>query len=413
MKIKQICRLALVLLLTLALALVCACSGNGAEQDPIPGGTEQQTPSGDEKDPSGGEKDPSGSEKDPSGGEKDPSGSEKDPSGGEKDPSGSEKDPSGGEKDPSGEEKDPEPEPVYPEWKGEWVSAIFGGGPFVTGGEKVLSDVKASGFNTIIIWSVHVHNDGTLYLNDDKVCDNGKLVIGQDSLDFWAGLKGEDSSIERIELSVGAGNCTDFEQIKADIQKDGTGKETVLYKNMKLLIEATGADAVNYDDESCYDLDSAVKFGKMCAGMGVKITLCPYVNSDFWGKLAKELGEDVDRVYLQCYSGGQLNDNQYTIWWKIWALSTGLRIIPGYWCGSGIGKCSAATVKSKLSRETDYTTGGFIWYYDDLMKLKSPNSTKDYAAAINDANPHKGEVSSSVSAFWEGEHCVLPEKKRS
>lgn len=391
MKRKRFLKVALSLLLSLILCLACACGGGKEETKTPSGGNEIENPSGGEteKDPSGGE-----TEKEPSGGE-----GEKEPSGGEE-----EKEPSGGE-----EEKDPEPvQPVYPEWNGEWVSAIFGGGPFVTGGEKVVEDVVSSGFNTVIIWSVHVHGDGTLYLNDDKVCDNGTLVAEQTSLDMWKGFKQEGSSVERIELSVGAAGCNDFEEIEAAIEKDGVGEETTLYRNMKCLIEATGADAVNFDDESCYDLDSAEKFGKMCAALGTKVTLCPYVNNSFWGELANRLEGIVDRVYLQCYAGGQLNDNQYKTWWKIWALSTNLRIIPGYWCGNGPGKCTAATVKSKLSRETDFTTGGFIWYYDDLMKQTSPNATKDYAQAINDANPHKGEETNAKS-FWDLE--VLPPQK--
>ena len=47
-----------------------------------------------------------------------------------------------------------------------WVSAVFGGGPFVTGGRAVATRIKQSGFNTMIIWSVHVNGDGTLNLND-------------------------------------------------------------------------------------------------------------------------------------------------------------------------------------------------------------------------------------------------------
>ncbi len=427
MKPNKLFRLFTAILLALVLCLACACGSNSSTNDPSSQDGSHSTPSddqnkddqdkNDQKDPSddqdkGDQKDPSDQDEDD---QKDPSGSQQGSQGGEKDPSGSEGQGSQGQQgsqgSQGGQEGNEGGEIAIPEWKGEWVSAIFGGGPFVEGKQSVLDDVTSSGFNTIMIWSVHVHGDGTLYLNNTKAVDNGELVIGQASVDFWSKLKGEGSSIERIELSVGAGGCTDFEEIKKYVEKEGTGEESVLYKNMHALIEATGADAVNFDDESCYDLNSAAAFGKMCAGMGMKITFCPYVNIDFWSKLAKELGEDADRVYLQCYSGGQLNDNQYKTWWRVWALSTGMRIIPGYWCGTGSGRCTASTVKSKLSRETDYTTGGFMWLYDDMMKMKSPNSTKDYAAAINEANPHKDEET-PAEAFIKELSAVLPEKKR-
>lgn len=430
MKPNKLVRLFTALLLAFVLCLACACDNHSSTDDPSNQDDTQSTPSddqdqegnqgGDEKEPSGSEG--QGSQGSQGGDEKDPSGSQGqqgsqgNQGGEENDPSGSEGQGSQGQEGNQGSQGGQEGNEggetlPAPEWKGEWVSAIFGGGPFVEGTQSVLDDVTSSGFNTIMIWSVHVHGDGTLYLNNTKAVDNGELVIGQASVDFWSKLKGEGSSIERIELSVGAGGCTDFEEIKKYVEKEGTGEESVLYKNMHTLIEATGADAVNFDDESCYDLNSAAAFGKMCAEMGMKITFCPYVNIDFWSKLAKELGEDADRVYLQCYSGGQLNDNQYKTWWRVWALSTGMRIIPGYWCGTGAGRCTASTVKSKLSRETDYTTGGFMWLYDDMMKMKSPNSTKDYAAAINEANPHKDEET-PAEAFMKELSAVLPEKKR-
>ncbi len=437
MKPNKLVRLFTALLLALVLCLACACDNHSSTDDSSNQDDTQSTPSDDQdqegsqdedkKDPSGSEGQGSqgqqGSQGSQGGDEKDPSGSESqgsqgqqgsqgDQGGDEKEPSGSEGQGSQGQQGSQGSQEGNEGgEIAIPEWKGEWVSAIFGGGPFVEGKQSVLDDVTSSGFNTIMIWSVHIHGDGTLYLNNTKAVDNGELVIGQASVEFWSKLKGEGSSIERIELSVGAGGCTDFEEIKKYVEKEGTGEESVLYKNMHTLIEATGADAVNFDDESCYDLNSAAAFGKMCAEMGMKITFCPYVNIDFWSKLAKELGEDADRVYLQCYSGGQLNDNQYKTWWRVWALSTGMRIIPGYWCGTGAGRCMASTVKSKLSRETDYTTGGFMWLYDDMMKMKSPNSTKDYAAAINEANPHKDEET-PAEAFMKELSAVLPEKKR-
>ena len=266
-----------------------------------------------------------------------------------------------------------------------WVSALFGGGPFVTEIKTNAEELKKSGFNTIIIWSVHVQENGNLVLNDIPVVSNGKLTPAASKIysKGWKSLREGETSIERIELSVGAWGCKDFENIKALIERDGTGEDTILYKNFKLLIEAADADAINFDDESCYDVASATKFGKMCDDMGMKVALCPYTRMDFWKALDKNLGNIVDRIYVQCYAGGAGNNP------ADWAKQFGTKVIPGYWCLHGGEGDTAKTVEQKLKNCGDDITGGFIWFYDDSKKLGKPNTTKDYADAINSVNPEK------------------------
>lgn len=258
------------------------------------------------------------------------------------------------------------------------ISAIFGGGPFVTGGQTVMDQVKASGFNTVIIWSVHPQTNGDLYLNDILVCQNGTYVGKQEWVSAWQSLKNGTTSVTRVELSVGAAGCRDFENIQALINANGTGSNTILYQNLLALKNATGADAINFDDESLYNVTSTVQFGQMCTSMGFKITLCPYTNSSFWSSVKTQLGTAVDRVYLQCYDGGAGNSP------STWKSSMGMNVIPGLWCyHNGTQGDSASTVQSKLTNWKSYSDGGFIWLYDDLMKLSSPNSTADYANAIH------------------------------
>lgn len=257
------------------------------------------------------------------------------------------------------------------------VSAIFGGGPFVTGGQSVVNDIKSSGFNTFIIWSAHPNMDGTLYLNDILVCKDGEYVGKSEWVTQWHSLKQGNTSVDRVELSIGAAGCTDFENIKKLMAQYGTGRNTVLYKNFNALIQATGADAVDFDDESLYDAQTMISFGNMCADMGVKVTLCPYTRTSFWQSVRNGLGSVVDRVYLQCYDGGAYNSP------SSWKNSMGMDVIPGLWCRHGSSGTTAASVKTKLNGWKSYSCGGFIWLYDDLMKLSSPNSTADYAAAIN------------------------------
>lgn len=258
------------------------------------------------------------------------------------------------------------------------VSAIFGGGPFVTGGQPVMNQLKASGFNTVIIWSVHPHPNGDLYINDVLVCQNGNYVGDPAWATAWQSLKTGTTSVTRVEISIGAWGCSDFENIQALINANGTGSNTILYRNFLALKNATGADAVNFDDESLYNVSSTVQFGQMCASMGMKVTLCPYTSSSFWSSVKSQLGSIVDRVYLQCYDGGAGNSP------SSWKSIMGMNVIPGLWClHNGSQGDSASSVKSKLTNWKSSSEGGFIWLYDDLMKLSSPNSTADYANAIN------------------------------
>ncbi len=261
----------------------------------------------------------------------------------------------------------------------EAVSAIFGGGPFYQGGQSVMNDLRSSGFNTVIIWSVHVNANGDLVLNDSLVCSGGSYVGDPAWKTQWATLKTAPTSVKRIEVSVGAWGCADFEHIRDLINSQGTGANTVLYKNFAALKAATGADAVDFDDESCYDVASAVKFGQMCASMGYKVTLCPYTNSGFWSSVKSQLGSTVDRIYLQCYAGGAGNNP------ATWSSTMGMKVIPGLWCLHGSSGDTASTVKSKLTNWKSSSVGGFMWLYDDMQKLSSPNATKDYASAINSA----------------------------
>lgn len=264
--------------------------------------------------------------------------------------------------------------------KEEPVSAIYGGGPFYQGGQSVMNTLRASGFNTVMLWSIHVQENGDLYLNDIKICSNGSYIGNPAWVNQLTSLKTAPTSVKRIEVSVGAWGCKDFENIRTLINAQGTGTNSILYKNFLALKEATGADAVNYDDESCYDVTSAVTFGKMCAQMGYKITLAPYTRSSFWSSVKQQLGATVDRVYLQCYAGGSGNTP------SAWNSSMGTKVIPGLWClNSSSGGDSATQVNAQLREWKDSISGGFMWLYDDMQNLASPNATADYANAINSA----------------------------
>lgn len=264
-------------------------------------------------------------------------------------------------------------------------SAIFGGGPFYSGGQAVMDDLRGSGFTTVMLWSIHVEaNTGNLYLNDKLVASNGAYVGDAAWSTRLATLKQAPTSVNRIEISIGSGGVADFEHIRDLIAAQGTGSTSILYRNFQALKAATGADAANFDDESAYDLNSATQFGNMLWGLGYSITFTPYTQQAFWQSLKNNLAGKVDGIYLQVYDGGALNDPGQ------WSTAMGMTVDPGLWSKHGTG-CSSgdspATVQSKMTNwvNTVGIAGGFIWLYDDIQACSAQGTAAQYAAAINNA----------------------------
>jgi hypothetical protein len=272
------------------------------------------------------------------------------------------------------------------------IVAVFGGGPFYSGGTTVIDDLKASGFNTVFLWSLHVGADGATYLNDAKLTDtDGKYVGNADWPKNLAALLETPTSVNRIEISVGSGGDTihDWANVRSLIASEGTGPDSTLYKAFKTLKSTTGAVAVDYDNEDDYDVDAGVAFSTMLADLGYGISLCPYESlDDYWAPLyvgveAARPGA-IDRVYLQVYGGGWENVP------SDWDSSFGeLKVTAGMWSLHG-DTCEEgddpAGVKDQMTSWKSDVAGGFIFVYDDITKCTASGFTSaDYAGAIHDA----------------------------
>ncbi|MEI2431052.1 PKD domain-containing protein [Lysobacter yananisis] len=274
-------------------------------------------------------------------------------------------------------------------------SAIFGGGPFYSGGQTVINDLKASGFTTVFLWSIHIEDNGDLVYNDIPIVKNGAYT-GSDS--DWparlASLKTAPTSVKRVEVSIGAWGVPDFERMAKLANGTaagcgstivcGTGSNSILYRNFQALKTVTGADAVNFDDESHYNVADTTTFGNMLVGLGYKITFAPYTNQSFWRGVKDNLGASVDRIYLQVYDGGAGNNP------ATWNTAMGMTVMPGLWTKHGSG-CSAgdspASVQSRMAgwKTSAGINGGFLWLYDDIQKCWAQGTSAQYAAAINNA----------------------------
>jgi hypothetical protein len=276
-------------------------------------------------------------------------------------------------------------------------SAIYGGGPLYEGGQPVMDILRSSGFTTVIFWSVHVNVSGDLILNDDPIATNGTYVGNPDWPGYVQSLKQQPTSINRIELSVGAGGTGDWEHIQALIRSGGTGPDSILYRNFQALYQALSPDAINDDDESCYDVDSTVTFAQMTKAIGYgSFTIVPYTNAEFWRSVRNKLGQYLDRAYLQDYSGGSGNDP------KAWTDQLGMPVDPGLWCKNGTG-CGDGNSPSEIGtamadwHQEAGIPGGFIWLYDDIQQClpSTGYSAADYASAVNQATAAPVKVSAA------------------
>ncbi|WP_394540415.1 PKD domain-containing protein [Lysobacter enzymogenes] len=274
-------------------------------------------------------------------------------------------------------------------------SAIFGGGPFYSGGQPVINDLKASGFTTVFLWSIHIEDNGDLVYNDIPIVKNGAYIGGDaDWPARLASLKTAPTSVKRVEVSIGAWGVPDFERMAklangtaagcGSTLVCGTGSGSILYRNFQALKTVTGADAVNFDDESHYNVADTTTFGQMLVGLGYKITFAPYTNQSFWKGVKDNLGASVDRIYLQVYDGGAGNNP------ATWNTAMGMTVMPGLWTKHGSG-CSAGDSPAQVgSRMAGWKTsaginGGFLWLYDDIQKCWAQGTSAQYAAEINNA----------------------------
>lgn len=276
-------------------------------------------------------------------------------------------------------------------------SVLYSGGPLYDEMATYGDAVRDSGFTTVVLWTIHVYSDGDLVFNDVTLVDDGSYVADADWPDELAALK-TGGSVERIEIAIGSYGVSDFETIESLIDSEGTDSDSILYQNFLALKNAVPAiDAISFDDESNYDVDSSVSLALMLNDIGFQVTLCPYTYASFWSSLYSNVESErsgvIDRVDLQCYSGGSANDPDT---WNDYF--DGLQVTPGLWCYSN-GQ-SPSQVQSQMTEWnlTDNIAGGFIWLLDDMVSYLDTYPIANYAAAINQAMTVQS--TSHTVAYW-------------
>ena len=201
---------------------------------------------------------------------------------------------------------------------------IYASDAIAFGGQPAIDDLIDAGYSGVIVWSVHVDWDGTLYLNDTKIVSSG-MYKETNPMDLPSRLAQLRKKGVEIIFSVGSGGSDvhDFQSIEKLLNGGISGRKP-LYDNFKALKDAMmvpdggDIDAVDFDNEDNIKTEVMVNFGLMLAEIGFKsVTLCPYYSSpspvwtDTFDQLRSEKGKNfVSAIHLQCYSGGSQNSPQ-------------------------------------------------------------------------------------------------------
>ena len=249
------------------------------------------------------------------------------------------------------------------------VSGVYAGGHIRRGRPGTIEKLRKSGFTYILLFNVHVEADGTLITDGETICKNGEYVFGNTQPYYQEdikALKTAPTSIQRVEIVIGGWGNDSYNHIKDLINQNGTGSNTMLYKNFKALKEAVPEiDAVNNDDENCYDAETAAKFHIMMYNLGYKTTLAPYTYKSFWQDLCNKIRASkpnaVDRVMVQCYDGGAGNLNQVGTWTftGVTERHAGLLDYSNDW------DVDRNVAQFQKWADEGVATGGFVWLFND------------------------------------------------
>lgn len=261
-------------------------------------------------------------------------------------------------------------------------SGVYGGGPIYKNRSYSISELKNSGFTYVVVWTIHIDASGNFNFNAEfPLVQNGSYIGGNTYPNFAsdiASLKVAPTSITRVEFCLAAWGSSTFANVKSLIAAQGTGSTSTLYKNFQALKTAfPTVDAIGFDDETTYDVSSATSLAVMLGGLGFKVALVPYTNASFWTSVASNTNSQragtVDRVDLQCYSGGASNT---PCSWNFGSVP----VSAGLWDAEK----TTSQVQSQLTtwKNSCGISNGFMWLYDDF---DNSSTTAQYAAAINNA----------------------------
>jgi len=275
-------------------------------------------------------------------------------------------------------------------------TGIFGGGPFYKNAGPNITEIANSGFTEAIVWSVEVNTVGDLNFNGEfPLTANGVYIGDQTHPDFASNMALlKQGKVKRVTFSIGSSNFGDWQDITALVKAQGTGPNSILYKDLAALKAAIPAlDAIDFDDENSFNSPTTIQFAVMLGQLGYHVAPDAFDNSSYWTNLVSQINTQlpgtVDGVHLQAYAGG--SGNNPCVGWNFGTVP----VWPGLWDLND----SPSQVQSIMSgwHSQCGITGGFMWLYDDFV---GNGLAVQYANAINTAVGGSGFTLSGPSTVF-------------
>lgn len=260
-------------------------------------------------------------------------------------------------------------------------TSVFGGGPLYINASNNINELKSSGFTEVIVWSVEVKANGDLNFNGEFPLTSNGVYIGDQTHPDFAGNMAllKQGTVKRITFSIGSSNFGDWQDITALVNSQGTGQDSILYKDFQALKTAIPSlDAIDFDDENSFNAPTTVAFAVMLGGLGYHVNPDPFDNNSYWTSVVSQINNQlpgtVDGVHLQAYAGG--SGNNPCVGWNFGSVP----VWPGLWDRDD----TPSQVQSIMTgwRTQCGITGGFMWLYDDFV---GNGLAAQYANAINTA----------------------------
>ncbi|MFA8450176.1 MAG: T9SS type A sorting domain-containing protein [Bacteroidales bacterium] len=277
------------------------------------------------------------------------------------------------------------------------IKGIYGGGPFYEQSDTIIPFLKNSGFNTMVLWTIHVEINGDFVFNDIKIIEDGAYIGKPEWPEQINAFKEQPSTVTRVEWSLGSASDPvegpfDFQNIRDLIDKEGIGPNSTLYKNFKLLKEEFPiCEGIIYDDENHYDSITAMQLSNLLISLDYQISIAPYNNIEFWSdlykKIVKENPEDFGIIYLQKYEGGQNVDVKK--WNEAFPgkyVTPGLETVYGDFCDRG---SSPETINDSINTWKTYIGGSWYWLLDAMIHCRERYSFEEYYKAFDSLRPNE------------------------
>ncbi|HEX8083477.1 MAG TPA: hypothetical protein VF529_04250 [Solirubrobacteraceae bacterium] len=262
----------------------------------------------------------------------------------------------------------------------------------VGNGGEAIDAVRASGFSTVVIWTIHVWPDGSFHFTDPPIVQDGEWVGDTTWPGLYSRIKQAPSSVDRLLFCVGSADAGDFGNIGELIKLHGTGSDTELYRNFAALRQAIPEiDGIDFDDEEGVDPATIVPLAQMLHEIGYEVTFCPYAEQDTWIECLKTLNDTtpgaVTGFNLQCYAGGGGNDPRQwaeAVSAAIPGFDSTAFVSPGEW-SSPSGTCDDVLCPSQVESsfadwKSPEITSGWIWRFDYVEQCAGSGACPEGAA---------------------------------